>query len=186
MLKLKLQYFGHLMRRTDSLKRPYAGKNWRWEKGMAEDEMVGWYHWLYGHEFEQALGVGDGQGNLACYSPWGCKESDTTERLNWTELKLRLGSALNGRELWDVEGWPPPHQRLWPQTGPCSKGQGMEPSFCYSLDPQVNRWCCLDCLPIDLRSVTTQIDLRAHQNLECQESNSWSSLSGKSRHGPAL
>ena len=53
---------------------------------MTEDEMVGWYHWLDGHEFEQASGVGDGQGSLACCSPWGHKESDVTERLNWTEL----------------------------------------------------------------------------------------------------
>ena len=60
-----------------------AGKDWRQEKGMTEDEMVGWHHWLDGHEFEQALGVGDGQGNLTCCSPWGHKESDTTEWLNW-------------------------------------------------------------------------------------------------------
>ena len=50
---------------------------------MIEDEMVGWHHRLDGHEFEQALGVGDGQGSLACCSPWGCKESDTTERLHF-------------------------------------------------------------------------------------------------------
>ena len=49
---------------------------------MAEDEMVGWHYQLNGHEFEQALGVGDGQGNLACSSPWGHKELDMTERLN--------------------------------------------------------------------------------------------------------
>ena len=49
---------------------------------MTEDEMVGWHHQLDGHEFEQALGVGDGQGGLACCSPWSCKESDTTDRLN--------------------------------------------------------------------------------------------------------
>ena len=49
---------------------------------MTEDEMVGWHHWLNGHEFEQALGEGEGQGGLACCSPWGCKESDMTERLN--------------------------------------------------------------------------------------------------------
>ena len=49
---------------------------------MTEDEMVGWHHQLVGHEFEQTLGGGDGQGSLACYSPWGCKESDTTEQLN--------------------------------------------------------------------------------------------------------
>ena len=49
---------------------------------MTEDEMVGWYHQFSGHEFEQALGDGEGQGSLACCSPWGSKESDTTERLN--------------------------------------------------------------------------------------------------------
>ena len=63
-------------------KDPDAGKDWRQEeKGMTEDEMVGWHHWLNGHEFEQALGVGDGQGSLACYSPWGHKELDMTEQL---------------------------------------------------------------------------------------------------------
>ena len=60
-------------------KDPDAGKDWRQEeKGMTEDEMVGWHHWLDGHEFEQAAGVGDEQGSLEC-SPWGLKESDTTE-----------------------------------------------------------------------------------------------------------
>ena len=53
---------------------------------MTEDEMVGWHHQLNGNEFEPAPGVGDGQGGLACCSPWGHKESDTTERLNCTEL----------------------------------------------------------------------------------------------------
>ena len=68
-------------------KDPNAGKDWRREeKGMTEDEMVGWHHWLNGHEFEQAPGVGDGQGSLACYSPWGHKKLDTTEWLNWTEF----------------------------------------------------------------------------------------------------
>ena len=52
------------------------------EKGTTEDEMVGWHHQLNGHEFEQALGVGDGQASLVCYSLWGLKESDRTERLN--------------------------------------------------------------------------------------------------------
>ena len=70
-------------------KDPDAGKDWRQEeKGMTEDEVVGWHHWLNGHEFEQALGVGDGQGSLVCCSPWGCKESDTTERLNWGFMSL--------------------------------------------------------------------------------------------------
>ena len=67
-------------------KDPDAGKDWRQEKGTIEDEVVGWRHWLEGYEFEQAPGVGDGQGSLACCSPWGCKELDTTERLNWTEV----------------------------------------------------------------------------------------------------
>ena len=64
-----------------------AGKHWRQEeKGTKEDEMVGWHHQLDGHEFEQALGVGDWQGSLACCSPWGHKESDMTERLKWTNI----------------------------------------------------------------------------------------------------
>ena len=67
-------------------KDPDAGKDWRQEeKGRTEDEMVGWHHWLDEQEFEQVLGVGDGQGSLTCCSLWGYKESDTTERLNWTE-----------------------------------------------------------------------------------------------------
>ena len=64
-----------------------TGNNWRRkEKGMTEDEMVGWHHWPDGHEVEQTPGVADGQGGLACCGPWGLKESDTTQRLNWTEL----------------------------------------------------------------------------------------------------
>ena len=64
-------------------KDPDAGKDRRQaEKGITEDEMVGWHHWLDGHEFEQAPGVGDGQGSLACCSPWGLKESDMIEWLN--------------------------------------------------------------------------------------------------------
>ena len=85
MLKLKLQYFGYLMRRADSFEETlHAWKVWRREeKRMTEDEMVGWHHWFNGHEFEQALEVGDGQGVLSCCDSWGCKESDTNERLNW-------------------------------------------------------------------------------------------------------
>ena len=64
-----------------------AGRDWvQEEKGTTVDEMAGWHHWLNGHEFEWTLGVGDGQGSLACCNSWGCKESDTSERLNWTEL----------------------------------------------------------------------------------------------------
>ena len=67
-------------------KDPDAGKDWRQEaKEMTEDKMVGWHHWLVGHELEQAPGVGDAQGSLACCSPWSHKELDMTEWLNWTE-----------------------------------------------------------------------------------------------------
>ena len=67
-------------------KDPDDGKDSRQEKGTTEDEMVGWHHQLDGHEFEQAPRVGDGQRSLACYSPWGSKELDMTERLNWTDI----------------------------------------------------------------------------------------------------
>ena len=67
-------------------KEPDAGKDRQHEeKGKTEDEMAGWYHWLDGHGLGWTPGVGDGQGGLACCSSWGCKESDTTERLIWTE-----------------------------------------------------------------------------------------------------
>ena len=62
-------------------KDPDAGKDWRREKGMTEDEMLGWHHWLNGHEFEQTPGVGDGQGSLACCSPWGHRVGQ-----DWIEL----------------------------------------------------------------------------------------------------
>ena len=66
-------------------KDPDAGKIWgQEEKGMTQDEMVGWHHWLDGHGFGWTLGVGDGQGGLECCNSWGCKELDTTEQLNWT------------------------------------------------------------------------------------------------------
>ena len=66
-----------------------AGRDWgQEEKGTTEDEMAGWHHWLAGCESEWTLGVGDGQGGLACCDSWGRKESDTTERLNWTELNV--------------------------------------------------------------------------------------------------
>ena len=86
MLKLKLQHSGHLMRRTDSL-----GKTLMLDRlkaggeGTTEDEMVGWHHRLDGCESEQTPGDSEGQGSLVCCSPWGCKESDLTEWLNWTD-----------------------------------------------------------------------------------------------------
>ena len=76
-------------------KDPDAGRGWgQEEKGMTEDEMAGWHHQLDGHEFEWTPGDGDGQGGLACCDSWGHKESDTTERLNWTEEKTVLYSLL--------------------------------------------------------------------------------------------
>ena len=85
-LKLKLQYFGHLIRRIDSLEKTLMlGKIEGRRRGW-QDQMVGWHHQLNGYEFEQAPGVSDGQGSLACYSLWGRKELDTTEWLNWTYI----------------------------------------------------------------------------------------------------
>ena len=78
--------------RTD----PDAGKDWRQKKGMTEDEMVGWHHRLNGCEFEQALGDGEGQGSLACCSPWGSKESDMTERLKNNKRQPQKGWTTEG------------------------------------------------------------------------------------------
>ena len=83
MLKQKLQYIGHLMRRTDSLEKTLSlGKIEGRRRRGRQDEMVGWHHRLNGHEFEQTQGDSEGQGSLVCCSPWGCKESNTTEQLN--------------------------------------------------------------------------------------------------------
>ena len=91
MLKLKLQYFSHLMQRTDSLEKTLMlGKTEGRRRRGWQDEMVGWHHRLDGCEFEWTPGVGDGQGGLVCCNSWGRKESDTTEQLNWTELNWRL------------------------------------------------------------------------------------------------
>ena len=84
-------------------KDPDAGKDWRQEKWTTEDEIVAWHHRLYGHELEPALRIGNWQGNLVCCSPWGHKESDWTEWLNWTdpffEIKLfSVGGRLIRRD----------------------------------------------------------------------------------------
>ena len=104
MLKLKVQYFGHLMWRTDSFEKPLMLGDWRQEeKGTTEDEMVGWHHLLNGHEFEWTLGVGDGQGGLACYDSWGLKKSDMTERLHFLSFSFLYG---------------PTHIHTWPLEKP--------------------------------------------------------------------
>ena len=92
MVKLKLQYFGHLMRRTDSLEKTLMlGKI----EGWGEGDNTGWHHWLSGPEFEQALRVDVGQGSLVCCGPWGHKESDMTEQLIWTEgPKMLYGERI--------------------------------------------------------------------------------------------
>ena len=86
MLKLKLQYFGQLMWRNYSLEKPYY---WERLKAGGEEDDRRWDGWMisptWWHEFEQFPGIGEGQRSLACCSPWGCKESDMTEWLNWTE-----------------------------------------------------------------------------------------------------
>ena len=90
-LKLKPQYFGHLMRRADSFEktRMLEKIEGRRRRGLQRIRW-GWHHWLNGHRFGWTPGVGDGQGCLGCCGSWGRKESDTTERLNWTELKISL------------------------------------------------------------------------------------------------
>ena len=89
MLKLKLQYFGHLMQRVDSLEKTLmlGGIEGRRRRGR---QRMRWHHWFDGHEFEWTPGAGDGQGGLACCDSWGRKESDMTERLNWTELNWKF------------------------------------------------------------------------------------------------
>ena len=78
MLKLKLQYFGHLMRRADSFQKTLMLRKIEGEKETTEDEMVGWHYRLNGREFEYTPGVGDRQGSLVCCSPWCGKQSNTT------------------------------------------------------------------------------------------------------------
>ena len=96
MLKLKSILWPPDVKNWLIRKDPDAGQDWRWEeKGMTEDEMVGGHHRFNGHEFEQAPGVGDGQGSLAYCSPWGRTESDMTEQLNWTDVD-HLGENETG------------------------------------------------------------------------------------------
>ena len=83
-------------------KDPDAGKDWRQEeKGTTEDKMVGWHHQLDGHGFGWTPGVGDGQGFLVCCSPWGRKESDMTEQLNWLTDWLIYNSHI--KKIWNIE-----------------------------------------------------------------------------------
>ena len=93
------QYFGHLIWRSDLFD---SGKDWgQEEKGMTEDEMVGWHHRLNGHGFGWTPGVGNRQGGLACCGSWGCKESNTIERLNWTDSYFVLSKKNHHMSLND-------------------------------------------------------------------------------------
>ena len=109
-------------------KDPDAEKDWSLEKGMTEDEMVGWDHLLNGlngHEFEQALGVGDGQGGLVCCSSWDHKESDTTKLLNWTDAAETFYRKLGPRN--SQLGFPVPCQALevWVSLPRFDRGNGI-------------------------------------------------------------
>ena len=100
MLRLKLQYFGHLMQRVESLEKTDAGKDWgQEEEGTTEDEMAGWHHRLNGREFEWTLGVGDGQGGLACCNSWGL---DWATELSWIERAYftACGFRKQAKTLW--------------------------------------------------------------------------------------
>ena len=93
-----------------------AGRDWgQEEKGTTEDAMAGWHHRLDGCEFEWTLGDGDGQGGLACCNSWGRKESDTTEWLNWTELKVLLQDVWWKGESFGImqEHWARNQKNSW-------------------------------------------------------------------------
>ena len=89
-----------------SWKNPDAGKDWgQEEKGITEDEMVGWHHWLNGDEFGWTPGVDDGQGSMACCGSWGHKESGTTEWLNWAELRTWTQPRRPSTDEWIKKLW---------------------------------------------------------------------------------
>ena len=122
MLKLKLQYFGHLknwLLRKD----PDAGKEWRQERGTTEDEMVGWHHQLDRHEFEQAPGVGDGQGSLLRCSPCGHRVGpDWVTELNWLMCLIRTINLSCSQLSFQVFS----SERLWEWNKQSDKGRRRE------------------------------------------------------------
>ena len=125
-------------------KDPDAGRDWgQEEKGTTEDEMVGWHHWLDGHEFGWTLGVGDGQGGLACWDSWGCKESDTTERLNWTELNWteqeKVNTSLKGHNASSYHN----RKRQWVKNKLLKMWSGC--CFCFSAAKFFNLFDPMNC-----------------------------------------
>ena len=138
MLKLKLQYVGHLMQRTNSSEKT------DWERlkagGEGDDKMVGWHHWLNGHEFGWAPGDGEGQGSLACCSPWGHKELDTNEGLN--NNNNNFGNKLN-KQGDKIQPWYTPFP-IWNQSViPCPVIIVASCSACQYLRIHVSdKWSC--------------------------------------------
>ena len=131
-------------------KDPDAGKDWgQKEKGTAEDEMVGWHHWLDGHGFGWTPTVGDGQGSLACWSPWSHKESDTTEWLNWTE------SWAAGTEI--IHILLPTHMHSLPHQ----HYSPLERYICY------NWWTYIDTSSSKVSTVYIRIHSRCYTFFEC-------------------
>ena len=115
-----------------------AGRDWGQEKGTTEDEMAGWHHRLDGHEFRWTPEVGDGQGGLVCCNSWGCKKSDTTERLNWTELERETGRFYI---IWALKS-------LWMVTAAsklkhtCSLEEKLWKSWCWNWSSNtLATWC---------------------------------------------
>ena len=143
-LMLKLQYFGHLMQRADSLEKTLMLERLRaGGEGMTEDEMAGWHHRLNGHGTEQSLGDSEGQGSLACCSPWGCKESDMTARLKTTtkaqylstcalemELSLTINTGFQSAAPGPAEAWKPvlPNTSHFLFLQPCADHPNPKPS----------------------------------------------------------
>ena len=118
MLKLKLQYFDHLMWRADSLEKTLMQE----EKGTTEDEMVGWHHQLNGHEFEQALGDGEGQRSLACCSPWVTKSR--RQLSSWTIASKEQVQKKKSFQWWNSASYTEgtKYKHVWVNKGMhCSK-----------------------------------------------------------------
>ena len=123
MLKLKLQYFGHLIWTADSFEKTLMlGKIEGRRRTGQEDEMAGWHHRLNAHEFGWTLGAGDGQGGLVCCYSWGRKESDTTERLNWTELNRKTICKDVSKIQRNHRESAAPGDYEWAVTLPCPPG----------------------------------------------------------------
>ena len=132
-------------------KDPDAGKDWRQEKKVTtEDEMVGWHHWLDGHESEQDLGGGDGQGSQRCCSPWGHKELDTTEWLNWIDSRRGRKKSLKVQKdlahcfikmfhniAIGVQKADPPYRLKWP----CARTLNSPTNKCLEMGSQMSPPC---------------------------------------------